>query len=104
VSGVREKDCTGLEYTEPGGLEMFKGEFMTKKISQREDRALRKRVKELEDKARRVKNNWGGTRLHSWTLSETDYARVKTANLLDHTVIVYPAYSGTEVSVVAFKL
>ena len=95
---------TGVEYTGTSSLEMFKGVFMRKKISQVEARKLKKRVAELEAKFNRIKEGYAGTRIHGWTLSDTDYARVNTASLLNHIVYVSKTWSANEVKLMAVEL
>lgn len=95
-------DETGVEYSGPGSLEMFERKFMTKKISQREARLLKKRVQKLEGD---LKNSYAGTRVDTWTLSDVQFARIKTANTLGYGLILFPEFSGaTNVKVMAVKL
>ena len=79
---------------------------MTKKISQRAAVKLRKRVKELETKLEHSKDTlrWGwGTYLDGFVLSDAQFARVKTANLLGHACLIQPSGSGNGVDVKAVK-
>ncbi len=85
-------DETGVEYSVPGSLEMFERKFMTKKISQREARLLKKRVFQLEAM---FKNSYEGTTIDTWTLNDTQFARVRTANSLGYGLVLQQSFSGT---------
>jgi hypothetical protein len=69
---------------------------MTNSISQREARKLRKRVTQLEEILRNQKNRWrsewgpGWVNIERVTLSDAAYAKIATARLLNHAVIVLP--------------
>ena len=73
---------------------------MRKKISQREANQLKKRVKQLESN---LTNSYAGTRLDTWTLTDAQFARIKTANLLGYNVFLFQTYTGTEIKVMAVK-
>ena len=77
---------------------------MTKKISQREAVRLKKKVRELESRFTSLRNGWEGVVIDTWSLSDSQYARIKTAGLLDHTILLRRSYSGTEVEIRAVKL
>ena len=77
---------------------------MTKKISQREAVRLKKKVRELEEKFERIRNGWDGVRIDTWNLSDTQFARVKTAQLLGRTTVVIPDWTGNEVNLRAVQL
>lgn len=67
-----------------------------KKISQREARALRRRVEMLELAATAERNAWcrdypGGVHIGWQEVTLETIARVKTARLLGHPVVVVPS-------------
>ena len=74
---------------------------MRKKISQQQARLLQRRVIELEAVLDGQKNRWredwspGWVNIWNLTVSEDTFARVSTARLLGHAVIVVPAGSDT---------
>ena len=73
---------------------------MTRKISQREARLLKKRVFSLEAM---FQNSYAGVNIDYWALNDTQLARVKTANSLGYGLVLHQ-YSGTNVKVQAVKL
>ena len=65
----------------------------TKPITQREAQELRKRVAILEQLEDDRRNNWvmdypGGRHLGSIVISDVDAAKIRTARLLEHAVVV----------------
>ena len=66
---------------------------MTKKISQREARMLKKRVEQLESNNRANRNAWnreyvGGVHIDSLTIPEVSLAKSMIAKKLGHPVVV----------------
>lgn len=66
-----------------------------KKISQREARALRKRVAALEEQARHQRRAWardypGGVHIGSQAVDPLTIARIATARKLGHPVVAVP--------------
>jgi hypothetical protein len=67
------------------------------KISQREARRLQKRVYELECVLNRQKNRWasdwgaGWVNIESLILTPESFAKVATARLLGHAVVIIPS-------------
>lgn len=80
------------------------------KISQREARRLNKRLLELERTISGYENSWSSSWVKDWvnigtlTLNEVSYAKVATARLLKHAVVVVPANNGTNVYLYADSL
>jgi hypothetical protein len=65
----------------------------TKPITQREARALKARVAELERREENRRGNWfndypGGHHIGSHTVSDITAAKIRTARLLKHAVVV----------------
>jgi|GEM_PF-1618560 len=65
----------------------------TKHITQREARALKWRVAQLEQLEEDRRNRWvrdypDGTHLGSIVISDVDAAKIRTARLLEHAVVV----------------
>lgn len=65
----------------------------TKPITQREARALRARVAELERREENRRGIWfndypGGQHIGSFTVSDVAAAKIRTARLLKHAVVV----------------
>lgn len=65
----------------------------TKNITQREARALQRRVAELESRDEDRRSAWvrdypDGTHIGSVVLSDVDAAKVRTARLLQHAIVV----------------
>lgn len=63
------------------------------KISQREARALRKRVQFLEDRERTRQSRWtvdypGGTNFHTFSVDNESAASIRTAAVLGHAIVV----------------
>ena len=98
---MRADSETGVERTSTSGLGVLERIVMRKKISQAEARRLKRRYTELEDK---IKSEWNGVRIQSWTLADVDFARVKTAWVLGHPLVMYPTGSGNEVKLMAKTL
>ena len=79
-------------------------------ISQREARRLQKRVDELESVILRQKNRWSSDWSPGWVSIETlvltpeSYAKVTTARVLGHALILVPSSLGTEVRMYAERL
>jgi hypothetical protein len=84
--------------------------MVRKKISQRAARWMQKRIEDLERERGRQRDRWASDWDQSWvnietlTLSDSSYAKVKTARALKHAVIVLPAESGTVVRLYAERL
>jgi len=73
---------------------------MTKTISQREARALKRRVAELEADEDRRRNAWadiypGGVNIATLTIPDNTRSAVHTARLLRHAVVVTLNNNGT---------
>jgi hypothetical protein len=66
------------------------------KIGQKQAAFYRKRAMELERVLAYQKNRWAGTFSPGWvniatlTLADTSYAKIETARLLGHAVLVVP--------------
>jgi hypothetical protein len=80
------------------------------KISQREARRLRKRVEQLEAEQIRLRSRWasdwgpGWVNIESLTLTPESFAKVRTARLLDHAVVILPSARTNEVLLYADRL
>lgn len=73
---------------------------MSMKISQREARALRRRVRELEEVERQRRMTWssrypGGTHFRSLAIADAPYVAIATARKLGHAVVVTTDTSNT---------
>jgi len=71
----------------------------TKPISQREARALKRRVAELEASEDRRRNAWadsypGGVNITTLIIPETTHAAIHTARLLKHAVVATLSSDG----------
>lgn len=81
-----------------------------KKISQRDAQRLKRRVDELEQNLHHMRNRWSSAWVPGWVnidnfvLSDAQFARLSTARLLKHAVIIVPAVSGNEVKLYAEPL
>ena len=104
LSGVRAANDSNLEQAGTGKVGLCKGESMRKKISQREALRLRRKVRELESTLDDLRCGWCGTRIDSWTLTDTAYAKVSTAKALGFTTIISPTYTGNGAEIKAVKL
>lgn len=76
------------------------------KISQREARALKKRVAELEDAEYRRRSAWvsqypGGAYLKSMAINEIEWNIVRTARKLKHAVVVIESQNTYELHLYA---
>lgn len=80
----------------------------TKRITQREAQALRKRVALLEAREDDRRTAWvkdypGGTYIGSVVLGEGDAARIRTARLLEHAVVA-TCVNGLEINLYALPV
>jgi hypothetical protein len=81
---------------------------MTKTISQREARALRRRVRELEQVLDRQKNGWaeswpGGVNITTFSADNDIVANIRTARLLKHACVA-TIRSGGDIAIFALPL
>lgn len=80
------------------------------KISQARARYYKKRMEEMDTILRRQKNRWalefapGWVNIEAICLTPESYAKLSTARLLGHAVVVVPANRGTEVRLYADRL
>lgn len=79
------------------------------KISQRQASYYRKRCMELEEILSRQRNRWasdwspGWVHIESLTLADASFAKVTTARLLGHAVVLIPG-NGTSVMLYADRI
>ena len=82
---------------------------MSKKISQREARSLRKRVAELEKANEQNANAWareyiGGVNVATVIVTDVSHAICRTARKLGHALVVVPSDNGKcELSIFAVR-
>jgi hypothetical protein len=85
------------------------GKDAMRKLSQREARRIKKRVGELELRLKQQRDRWSSDWGPDWvnietlTLTPESFAKIKTARLLGHAVILLP-HNGTQVLVYADRL
>ena len=81
-----------------------------KKISQGEAWSLRHQVKRLLREQERMRNRWsmewadGWANIDTFVLSDAQFARVATARLLGHAVVVVPSGNSNTVRLYADRL
>jgi phage-related minor tail protein len=81
---------------------------MTKTISQREARALRRRVRELEQVLDRQQNAWaeswpGGVNIETFNTDSDTVAKIQTARLLKHACVAVVRPNG-DIAIYALPL
>lgn len=79
-------------------------------ISQRQARLYRKQVLEMKDIFSRQRNRWssdwspGWVKIETILLSDTSFAKITTARLLGHAIVIVPQGDSNKVMLYADKL